>query len=99
VSLTFHAAPRSSTHDVPHVHESPPSMLVPLVVLAICSILAGYVGVPSVLGGHNALEHFLRQAATEITADTLGSSTTEGILMAVSTGASLLGLALAYVFY
>jgi NADH-quinone oxidoreductase subunit L len=41
-------------------HEAPPSMAVPLVVLAIGSIVAGYVGVPHALGGHNRIEQFLR---------------------------------------
>jgi NADH-quinone oxidoreductase subunit L len=34
-------------------------MAVPLVVLAIGSVLAGYVGVPHALGGHNEIEGFL----------------------------------------
>ncbi len=39
----------------PHgVHESPWIMLLPLVVLAILSIVGGWVGVPQALGGHNA---------------------------------------------
>src|SRR5206468_4368428 len=51
--LTFHGNPRYTEHDVHHVHESPNSMLVPLVILAIFSIAAGFVGVPAVLGGSN----------------------------------------------
>jgi NADH-quinone oxidoreductase subunit L len=35
------------------------SMAVPLIVLAIGSIAAGYVGVPPALGGGNRIEHFL----------------------------------------
>ena len=35
VILTFHGSPRYTHEDVAHVHESPPSMLIPLVVLAI----------------------------------------------------------------
>jgi NADH-quinone oxidoreductase subunit L len=41
------------------VHESPWVMLGPLVVLAIGSIVAGWVGVPEFMGGHNRFEHFL----------------------------------------
>jgi NADH-quinone oxidoreductase subunit L len=41
------------------VHDAPPSMAIPLVVLAIGSILAGYVGVPHALGGSNRIERFL----------------------------------------
>jgi NADH-quinone oxidoreductase subunit L len=44
----------------PHpVHESPWIMLGPLVILAILSVIGGWVGVPAALGGHNEIEHFL----------------------------------------
>jgi proton-translocating NADH-quinone oxidoreductase chain L len=42
-----------------HVHESPRVMLVPLVILAVLSVIGGYVGVPAALGGSNRFEHFL----------------------------------------
>ena len=41
------------------VHESPWIMLGPLVVLAIGAVVAGWVGVPAFMGGHNQFEHFL----------------------------------------
>ena len=41
------------------LHDAPPSMAIPLIVLAIGSIFAGYVGVPHALGGSNRLETFL----------------------------------------
>jgi NADH:ubiquinone oxidoreductase subunit 5 (subunit L)/multisubunit Na+/H+ antiporter MnhA subunit len=40
-------------------HESPPSMLVALVVLAAGSVLVGFLGVPAALGGSNIFEHWL----------------------------------------
>jgi NADH-quinone oxidoreductase subunit L len=42
-----------------HAHDAPPAMAVPLIVLAIGAVLAGYVGVPHALGGHNRIEQFL----------------------------------------
>lgn len=42
-----------------HAHESPPVMTVPMVVLAVLSVIGGYVGVPQVLGGHNYFHDFL----------------------------------------
>jgi NADH-quinone oxidoreductase subunit L len=42
-----------------HLHDAPPSMAIPLIVLAIGSIFAGYIGVPHALGGGNRIEHFL----------------------------------------
>jgi NADH-quinone oxidoreductase subunit L len=81
------------------VHESPKSMLLPVVVLAIFSIIAGFVGVPPVLGGANHIEHFLTAASHETESESLGASAIEGLLMVVSTGAALTGLFLAYLFY
>ena len=40
-------------------HESPRVMTIPLMVLAVGAITAGYVGIPAALGGSNAIEHFL----------------------------------------
>jgi NADH-quinone oxidoreductase subunit L len=47
-------------HDHGHApHDAPPSMAIPLIVLAIGSIFAGYVGVPHALKGSNQIERFL----------------------------------------
>ena len=48
-----------SAHGGHGVHDAPPSMAIPLIVLAIGSIFAGYVGVPHALGGSNRIETFL----------------------------------------
>jgi NADH-quinone oxidoreductase subunit L len=40
-------------------HESPATMTVPLMVLAVGAIVAGFIGVPHVLRGNNAIEAFL----------------------------------------
>jgi NADH-quinone oxidoreductase subunit L len=52
VYKAFHGAPRNSEI---HAHESPPVMLVPLVILSMLAITAGYVGTPWA----NAFEHHL----------------------------------------
>ncbi len=44
-------------HGTPH--EAPWSMAIPLIVLAIGSVFAGYIGVPHALGGSNRIETFL----------------------------------------
>jgi NADH-quinone oxidoreductase subunit L len=47
-------------HDVEHhIHESPSSMTVPLICLAVGAVGAGYVGWPKVLGGPNWFGRFL----------------------------------------
>jgi NADH-quinone oxidoreductase subunit L len=57
------AAPAPGVHAV-HLHDAPPSMAIPLVVLALGAVLAGYVGVPTVLGGSNRIEAFLEPSFT-----------------------------------
>ena len=47
----------SHTHGAPH--DAPPAMAFALIVLAIGSVLAGYIGVPHALGGHNQLATWL----------------------------------------
>jgi NADH-quinone oxidoreductase subunit L len=42
------------------LHDAPPAMAIVLVVLAIGSVLAGYVGVPHALGGANHIDKFLK---------------------------------------
>ena len=42
---------RSRAHG--HLHDAPPAMAIALIVLAIGSVVAGYVGVPHALGGSN----------------------------------------------
>jgi len=57
--LTFHGRPRMS-HDVEHhIHESPISMTAPLVVLALCAIVAGWLGWPHSLGGSDRFTTFV----------------------------------------
>jgi NADH-quinone oxidoreductase subunit L len=42
-----------------HLHDAPPAMAFALIVLAVGSVFAGYVGVPAALGGSNRIEHYL----------------------------------------
>ena len=42
-----------------HIHESPWSMLLPLVLLAILSVAGGWIGIPHSLGGSDRFAHFL----------------------------------------
>ena len=42
--MTFHGQPRADEKTMAHVHESPKSMTIPLLVLAIGAMFAGYLG-------------------------------------------------------
>jgi NADH-quinone oxidoreductase subunit L len=57
--LTFSGRPRMSHEVEHHVHESPTSMTAPLVVLALCAIVAGWLGWPHSLGGSDRFTAFL----------------------------------------
>jgi NADH-quinone oxidoreductase subunit L len=57
--LTFHGSSRMSHEVEHHVHESPKSMTIPLIILAVCSISAGWLSWPHSLGGSARFEKFL----------------------------------------
>ena len=57
--MTFGGSFRGTSEQAHHLHESPPSMVVPLQILALGSILVGFLGVPVALGGGNLIEQFL----------------------------------------
>jgi NADH-quinone oxidoreductase subunit L len=97
--LTFFGSPRYSEHDVHHVHESPASMILPLVVLAGLSAIAGFVGVPHVLHGNDKIEQYLPPEAHETKSESPEESETELLLMAASTAVALGGALTAYLFY
>jgi NADH-quinone oxidoreductase subunit L len=59
IFLTFYGAPRYNEHHV-HVHESPWSMLGPLMVLAVLSIFGGWFALPSFWGGEDYFSKFLQ---------------------------------------
>ncbi|MGA2003782.1 MAG: NADH-quinone oxidoreductase subunit L [Terriglobales bacterium] len=85
-------------HDHGEPHESPWVMLGPLAILAILSVVGGWVGI----GGR--FEHFLApvfQSGGDLAKETAetASKATEYILMAVSVAAALLGFLLAWTLY
>ncbi len=59
VFLVFYGKDNVSHEAKHHLHESPPVMTLPLVVLATGAALVGFLGVPAALGGGNAFHHWL----------------------------------------
>lgn len=80
--ITFTGTFRGTHDQEHHLHESPVAMTFPLIVLAVLSAVGGYVGVPEVLGGHDALSIYLspivKSAAHHLTHET------EYVLMGLS---------------
>jgi NADH-quinone oxidoreductase subunit L len=56
---TFHGECRVPADVRDHIHESPRVMTIPLTILSALSLAGGYVGIPHLLGGENAIEQFL----------------------------------------
>ncbi|HZZ14504.1 MAG TPA: NADH-quinone oxidoreductase subunit L [Candidatus Sulfotelmatobacter sp.] len=54
-----HDAHGAGAHGHGGIHESPKVMIIPLAILAILSVVGGYVGVPGSLGGNNRFDQFL----------------------------------------
>ncbi|MGV3637186.1 MAG: NADH-quinone oxidoreductase subunit L [Flavobacteriales bacterium] len=80
-----------------HPHESPPTMIIPLMVLAVLSVLGGLLNLPHLFGGHEPMKHFLETAAAGIGYEHLElSALTEIILMGITT--TLVGIVI-YVAY
>jgi NADH-quinone oxidoreductase subunit L len=83
------------------VHESPWIMLFPLVVLAILSVIGGWVGVPAAMWGHDEIGHFLDpvfNSSAVVEAATSGHGLELGLAL-VSVLVAFGGLGIAYSFY
>jgi len=103
VFLTFYGTPRYDEHHV-HVHESPKSMLIPLVVLAVLSLGGGWMAAPALFGGKNYFDDFLSPVfkhAEEIRSQMPagGSHEMEHLLMAVAITGALIGFFVAWWMY
>ena len=100
--LTFSGKFRGTHEQEHHLHESPKSMTVPLMVLAALSVLGGFLGIPLKHGWH-WLEHFLKPSVGDATSrmSTGGSPdvTHEIIMMAVAVLAAVAAIYLAYMLY
>jgi len=104
VFLTFFGYSRADDHAQKHIHESPPTMTIPLMILAVLSAVGGWIGWPASLWGSNQFEKFLEPVmstagATESAKVVPGSSTTEYLLMLASIAIAVAGIWLAYEFY
>ena len=57
--LTFYGKFRGTHHQKEHLHESPKSITIPLVILAVLSILGGLIGLPEAFHAKHLLKSFL----------------------------------------
>ncbi len=105
VFMTFHGISRVEHEVEHHIHESPRSMLAPLVVLAALSIVGGWISWPEILGGNSHFVHFLEPivgVAHELRPEPArgpGSRIGEIYLMLMSEGLVVLGILFAWYLY
>ena len=102
-ATTFLGRFRGTQEQHDHLHESPAAMTIPLIVLALLSIVGGWVGIPEIFfpNGH-ALEHFLAPVfakSNELREIHHIDHSTEWMLMAVSVGGALLAAIIAWSRY
>ncbi len=96
--LAFYGKERASAETISHIHESPKSITVPLMVLAALSVVGGFLNVPAALGGGHWLEHFLAPVFTHVPKHE-SSPATELMLMGVVIVLTAVMIAIAWVIF
>jgi NADH-quinone oxidoreductase subunit L len=94
---TRHPAPAHA--DGAHLHDAPPAMAIALIVLAVGSVVAGYAGLPGVLGGGDWFAHYLEPSFGATAVEEVVEHGLEGTLMLVSVAAALLGIGIAFYYF
>jgi NADH-quinone oxidoreductase subunit L len=99
--LTFEGEFRGTHEQEHHLHESPPSMVVPLWILAIGAVFAGYVGLPKVFSETNRFHEWLAPVIAPVhqMAEHETSTGTEWLLILITTLVALAGIYLAWANY
>jgi NADH-quinone oxidoreductase subunit L len=102
IFLTFYGKQRYDEHHV-HVHESPNTMLVPLMILAVLSIIGGWLAAPAFWGGTDYFTKFLEPVfaggATEAATAEAAAHAWEVPLAIVAVITALIGLGVAWWLY
>jgi NADH-quinone oxidoreductase subunit L len=98
--LTFFGRFRGTHDQEHHLHESPPAMTIPLVVLAFLSVVGGFIGLPHVIG-HNWLADWLHPVIPEVpgTRELHITGSREWLVMGISTLVAAIGFILARRLY
>ncbi len=107
IFMTFYGKERMDSETKAHIHESPRSMTVPLMILAVFSVIGGLVGMPHIFGVTNYFEHWLEPVmaqgqhapASHALAAGGGDTGTEWGLMLASVALVLVSIYFAYVVY
>ncbi|MCX8080686.1 MAG: proton-conducting transporter membrane subunit, partial [Bacteroidia bacterium] len=96
--LVFFGNFRGTDHQRKHLHESPPAMTVPLMILAVLSVIGGLLGLPAVLHAPHWLHGYLHNVLHREPVSLL-SHETEWMLMGIAVALGAAGIYLAWVLY
>ena len=106
MNMTFYGKSHVAPEVAKHVHESPATMTVPLTLLAIGSVLAGWLGTPKLWNlpeSFRAFERWLQpvfaSAAVEAAPEGAHNPSLEWMLMGLSVAVAIIGIAVARYFY
>jgi NADH-quinone oxidoreductase subunit L len=100
IFLAFTGEPR--TEGARQATESPGIMTLPMVILAVLAVVSGFVGIPDGFAGLPITDYFAETVApSEFARETLGLEPHPFsiVMAAISVGAALLGIGLAFVMY
>ncbi len=92
---TFHGPNRTGERAQDHLHEAPPVMTGPLVVLGLLTVTGGALNIPALFRGHAFLEHWLEpvtSAAQRLRPAVELASSTEWALLAGAVLVAALGI-------
>jgi NADH-quinone oxidoreductase subunit L len=95
--LTFYGSYRGTHHAEEKIHESPKSMTIPLIILAVLSAIGGIIGIPESLGGTHWLSHWLSPVINHHAA--APDHATEYMLMAITVVGVIISIFIAYSRY
>ena len=96
--ITFNGSFRGDEEQRHHIHESPVAMTLPLIILAVLSVIGGFVGVPEVfMHGGERLTAYLSPVIKPVTHHIEHS--TELMLMGLTTVVAIIAIIIAWVRY
>ena len=102
VMMVFHGDFRGSREQEHHLHESPRFMTVPLIALAVLSIVGGWIGIPVslgfLLGIPDVIERWLEPVLETVPASA-GGVPAAGLLILAATAVAAIGIGSAVAFY
>ncbi len=97
IFLTFHGKFRGTHEQEHHLHESPKSMTIPLMILAVGAVSAGWIGIPAALGGGNWIGHFFEPALGH--PNVTATHAEEYMVMGISVAGAVGGIILSWIMY